>query len=67
MPISFLCNRETTNIAKAQPGFINGITIPLWTLLVEVLPSLKEYVDQAKENSTQWQSYEETEEDKKVY
>ena len=50
-----------------QPGFINGITVPLWNLLVEIMPPLRGYVDQAKENVTNWEKYIETEEDKKVY
>ena len=66
-PISFLCNRETTVIPKMQPGFINGITIPLWTVIVEVLPSMSEYLRATKENAAAWEKYEETEDDKKVY
>ena len=67
LPISFLCNRDTTSIPKSQPGFINGITIPLWSVLSEIMPEMKEYVDEAKINVTKWEEYEETEEDKKVY
>lgn len=50
-----------------QPGFINGITIPLWDTLAIIMPSMKEFVDEARANITKWESYEETEEDKKVY
>jgi len=50
-----------------QPGFINGITVPLFSVLVEIMPSMKEHVEVAKQNAIIWDSYEETEEDKKVY
>lgn len=51
MPVSFLCDREKTNIAKMQPGFINGITLPLWNVIIEIMPTLREAVDTAKSNS----------------
>lgn len=50
-----------------QPGFINGITLPLWTVLSEIMPEMKEFVDEAKANAVRWDSYEETEEDKNLY
>ena len=67
LPISFLCNRETTNVPKSQPGFINGISIPLWTVIVDIMPTMSEYLQGARENSRLWDDYVETEEDKKVY
>ncbi len=57
LPISFLCNRETTNIPKMQGGFINGITIPLWTVLSEIMPEMKDHVEEAKANAVKWESY----------
>ena len=62
-----MCNRETTNIPKMQPGFINSITIPLWTVINEIMPSMEEYLNAAKENVGIWEQYEETEDDKKSY
>lgn len=50
-----------------QPGFINGITIPLWSALADIMPSLKDHVEAAKDNSIKWTNYEESEEDKQVY
>ncbi len=67
LPISFLCNRGTTNVPKMQPGFVNGITLPLWTVLVEIMPEMKEFVDEARANCVKWDSYEESEDDKKIY
>ena len=57
LPVSFLCNRETTIVPQSQPGFINGITLPLWNTLIEIIPSMKEYVDTAKENVSKWEKY----------
>ena len=51
LPIQFLCDRETTNVASSQPGFINFITIPLWTVLAEVMPGIRDFVDGARENA----------------
>eukprot|EP00347_Sterkiella_histriomuscorum_P011239 403373213 len=59
--------QETTIVPKMQPGFINGITLPLWSVIAEIMPSMKEYVDEAKANVSKWEQYEETEEDKKIY
>lgn len=67
LPISFLCNRKTTNIPKMQPGFMNGITLPLWSVVVEVMPGMCEFLVAAKENTGLWEKYEETEDDKRVY
>lgn len=30
LPVSFLCDREITNVTKNQPGFLNFIVIPLF-------------------------------------
>jgi hypothetical protein len=48
LQISFLCNRKTTNIPNMQPGFYNGITIPLWTVFAEILPSMKDHLETTK-------------------
>ena len=65
--MSFLCNRETTVVSKSQPGFINFITIPLWSLIAEVMPGMKSFVDGAKDNLGKWETYEENDQDKQVY
>jgi hypothetical protein len=67
LPVSFLCNRATTNVPKMQPGFMNGVVLPLWTVIAEVMPTMGEYVEAAKKNVKRWEAYEETEEDKQVY
>ena len=67
LPISMLCDRNTTNVAGSQPGFINFVSIPMFYPLSNILPVLSECVDQAKANAISWKSYKETDEDIKVY
>jgi len=40
LPISFLCDRTTTNIPKAQIGFIDNVVAPLVNSVVEYFPGL---------------------------
>ena len=67
LPVSFLCDRTTTNITKSQPGFLNFIVIPLFTVISEVTPNMKELENNARSNMVSWENYEETEEQKKIY
>ena len=50
-----------------QPGFMNGVVLPIWSVISEVMPEMIEYTEAAKENVKKWETYEESEEDKKVY
>lgn len=45
LPISMLCDRNTTNVAGAQPGFVNFVTIPMFVPLSNLLPVIGECVD----------------------
>lgn len=67
LPVSFLCDRETTLICKEQPGFGNFIVLPAWNLVATLLPPMDVCVDRIQENIQKWKTYEETEEDKRVY
>ena len=67
LPISMLCDRNTTNVAKSQPGFISFVTLPLFTALGHIMPVIAKDVEVMKQNLQQWKTYEETEDDKKVY
>ena len=64
---SFLCDRATTNVAKSQPGFASFVVVPTWSIVTTILPGVDEALDRIKENLERWKTYEETEEDKKVY
>ena len=66
LPVSMLCDRDTTSIPKSQPGFISFVT-PFFQSLQMIMPNLQEVLDNFKQNSKTWNKYEETEEDKKCY
>jgi cAMP-specific phosphodiesterase 4/calcium/calmodulin-dependent 3',5'-cyclic nucleotide phosphodiesterase len=62
-----LCDRNTTNVAKSQPGFIGFVPMPMFISLQHIMPELSENIEALKTNLKKWKVYEETEEDKKVY
>ena len=53
--ISFLCDRDTTNVPKSQVGFIGGFIIPTYNFLVIMFPTLGYTVENAKNNLNKWQ------------
>ena len=55
LSISFLCDRENTDVPKSQVGFIGGFILPTFQYLVIMFPSLKFTVDNAKNNIKEWQ------------
>ena len=55
LTISFLCDRETTNVPKSQVGFIGGFIIPTYNFLVVMFPTLSYTVENAKNNLNKWQ------------
>ena len=67
LPVSFLCDRETTQIPQSQPGFVNFILMPLFSTISRLMPGVKQLELNAARNAESWKTYEETEEFKKVY
>ena len=67
IPVSFLCDRETTQIPQSQPGFVSFILNPLFATVSEIMPELKQLELTAKNNAELWKTYEETEQFRKVY
>lgn len=67
LQVSFLCDRETTNVAQSQPGFLNFIVIPLFKALAEAIPAVQDCVDSAEMNVASWSTYDESEEERKCY
>ena len=55
LPVSFLCDRDSYNIPKSQVGFIKGFIIPTFDCLINIFPSLKFALDNAKTNLNKWQ------------
>lgn len=54
IPITYLCNRYDTNIAKSQQGFINFIVKPLFEVLQTVIPELVPYLASFEINKSKW-------------
>jgi hypothetical protein len=54
LPVSFLCDRSTTNIPKSQIGFINNIVMPCFNLLSQIVPKLNYLVENLKTNCKHW-------------
>jgi len=55
LPISFLCDRNDSNIPNSQVGFIKGFILPTFELLVQIFPSLDYTVKNANDNINKWQ------------
>lgn len=63
-----LCDRDNTNVAGSQPGFLDFVVMPLYQVMTSFLPKIAdECIPNLKANKATWQSYTETEEDKQVY
>ena len=43
LPVSLLCDRETTNINKAMIGFINFVVMPTIDIIVDLIPEVSQY------------------------
>ena len=67
LPVSFLCDRTTTQITQSQPGFMKLIVLPLFTTLADLMPQMNHLVQTGMINAKEWTEYVETEEDKKIY
>jgi hypothetical protein len=55
LTVSFLCDRDSTNVPKSQVGFIGGFIIPTYNYLVVMFPTLSYTVQNAKDNLNRWQ------------
>ena len=53
--VSFLCDRDNTDVPKSQVGFIGGFILPTFNYLIIMFPSLRFTVDNAKNNIKEWQ------------
>lgn len=55
LSVSFLCDRNNTDVPKSQVGFIGGFVIPTFNFLIIMFPSLSFTVENAKDNIKEWQ------------
>lgn len=59
LPVSFLCDRETSNLPASQVGFINGIVAPTFQLAVVLLPKIQHYLDLLELSKQKWEDMKE--------
>ncbi len=50
LPVSLLCDRLTTNVNKAQIGFINFVVVPTFEVLMHIAPEIAPYSVAIKDN-----------------
>lgn len=50
LPISMLCDRNTTNINKAMIGFMNYVVEPSVKIIIELFPQVQDYYKFLKQN-----------------
>ena len=55
LPVSFLCDRDSYNIPQSQVGFIKGFIIPTFDCLVDIFPTLKFTIVNARTNLKKWE------------
>jgi len=55
LPYSMFCDRNTTNIPKAQIGFIVGIIAPNFELLSKLFSELSKLSQNLEENRNKWE------------
>lgn len=60
LPITFLMDRNTTNIAKAQGGFIDHFVKPAYELIYDIMPNLELNMKFWESNKEQWALLEES-------
>ena len=53
--VSFLCDRNDTNVPSSQVNFIRGFIIPTFEVLITIFPTLNYTVENAKINMNEWQ------------
>jgi cAMP-specific phosphodiesterase 4 len=66
LPVSLLCDRETTNINKSQIGFINFVVVPTFETLMHIIPQIHPYMDIIKGNLKRYESILQEEENNNI-
>jgi hypothetical protein len=56
LPVSFLCDRDVSDVPRSQIGFIKGIVLPLFNIIVEIIPDLQFYVTKLTTNLEIWKN-----------
>lgn len=67
LPVSFLCDRSSTNVAKSQGGFISFVVEPLFVQVTQFMPGVSQLLENSRKNKAAWETHMETEREKLVY
>jgi hypothetical protein len=54
LPISFLCDRSSTNIPKSQINFINNIVTPCFKVLYQLSAKTEDFLKTVEKNVEEW-------------
>ena len=66
IPVSFLCDRNTTSISQGQIGFIEGVVSPFFDTFAKMFKGLWFTVDNLERNKIEFLKIKESEEKKKM-
>jgi hypothetical protein len=66
LPVTFLCDRETTKVPRSQINFINFVVMPGFNILVTLFTECKDYVTNCENNLNERKKIEEEDEKKKT-
>lgn len=65
LPVSLLCDRETTNINKSQIGFIQFVVAPTFETLLNIIPNISPYYEMVNKNLNRYETLVKEDEQKK--
>jgi hypothetical protein len=54
--VSPLCDRKITNVNNTQYGFIHGVVVPTFEILVKVIPEIEQYLITARQNKQRYEN-----------
>jgi hypothetical protein len=54
LPVSFLCDRDTTTIPQGQIGFMEGVVLPFYSSVVNIFPGLDYSIKNLNFNKAQF-------------
>lgn len=66
IPVSFLCDRTTANVPKSQIGFLKGIIIPTYSIILDIFPDLSFLMENIEENLRKWEEISNKDEEEEV-
>lgn len=55
LPVSYLCDRDTSNVPASQVGFISFLVLPTFQLAFNLLPKTKHYITLINKCKEEWE------------